>query len=229
LSNRIFVKRSAVCGSRIHGFRNEIRLRHFESACCVEFTVAYEGVVSKVRDSVYPAGRSNDWVKKTCAQREKLTIGGFALDGSKWDGLSTSPGARAGPLSTSVKVDHGYDKVSAADLRKRLEPLVRKTQAFAKRIAHTASGSSRSYWPKSIAGQSLPRESSGVRSSEACGRTCDPPCDNGRRASARTSRPGDDACCRCGAAPPCPGTEQTTSTALGPKGCPIRFAASQTR
>ena len=176
MSNRIFVKRSAVCGSRIHGFRNEIRLRHFESACCVEFTVAYECVVSKVRDSVYPAGRSNDWVKKTCAQREKLTIGGFALDGSKWDGLSTSPGARAGPLSTSVKVDHGYDKVSAADLRKRLEPLVRKTQAFAKRIAHTASGSSRSYWPKSIAGQSLPRESSGVRSSEACGRTCDPPC-----------------------------------------------------
>jgi bifunctional non-homologous end joining protein LigD len=31
---------------------------------------------------------------------------------------------------------HGFDKVSAADLRKRLEPLVRKTQAFSKRIAH---------------------------------------------------------------------------------------------
>jgi bifunctional non-homologous end joining protein LigD len=43
--------------------------------------------VSKVRDSKYPAGRSNDWVKKTCAQRETLTIAGFALDGSKWDGL----------------------------------------------------------------------------------------------------------------------------------------------
>jgi bifunctional non-homologous end joining protein LigD len=34
------------------------------------------------------------------------------------------------------KVDGGFDKVSAADLRKRLEPLVRKTQALAKRIAH---------------------------------------------------------------------------------------------
>ena len=34
------------------------------------------------------------------------------------------------------KVDHGFDKISAADLRKRLQPLVRKTQAFAKRITH---------------------------------------------------------------------------------------------
>jgi bifunctional non-homologous end joining protein LigD len=25
------------------------------------------GVVSKVRDSKYPTGRSNDWVKRTCA------------------------------------------------------------------------------------------------------------------------------------------------------------------
>jgi len=55
----------------------------FAHAC----KVGLEGVVSKVRDSVYPTGRSNDWVKKTCAQRETLTIAGFAFDGSKWDGL----------------------------------------------------------------------------------------------------------------------------------------------
>jgi len=34
------------------------------------------------------------------------------------------------------KVDHGFYKVSAADLRKRLEPLVRKSQPYSKRIAH---------------------------------------------------------------------------------------------
>jgi bifunctional non-homologous end joining protein LigD len=45
-----------------------------------------EGVVSKVRDSRYVSGRVNDWVKKTCAQRETLAIAGFALDGKKWDG-----------------------------------------------------------------------------------------------------------------------------------------------
>jgi bifunctional non-homologous end joining protein LigD len=33
----------------------------FEHAC----KIGLEGVVSKVRDSTYPTGRSNDWVKKT--------------------------------------------------------------------------------------------------------------------------------------------------------------------
>jgi bifunctional non-homologous end joining protein LigD len=37
-----------------------------------------EGVVSKVRDSRYPSGRGNDWVKKTCARRETLPIARFA-------------------------------------------------------------------------------------------------------------------------------------------------------
>jgi ATP-dependent DNA ligase len=55
----------------------------FKHAC----GIGLEGVVSKVRDSRYPSGRSNDWGKKTCAQRETLNIAGFALDGSKWDGL----------------------------------------------------------------------------------------------------------------------------------------------
>jgi hypothetical protein len=32
-------------------------------------------------------GRGLDWVKKTCAQLETLTIAGFALDGNDWDGI----------------------------------------------------------------------------------------------------------------------------------------------
>ncbi len=103
----------------------------FAHAC----KVGLEGVVSKVRDSVYPTGRSSDWVKKTCAQRETLTIAGFALDGTKWDGLYV--GRRKGPdLVYAGKVDHGFDKASTAELRRRLEPLVRKTQPYSKRIAH---------------------------------------------------------------------------------------------
>ena len=103
----------------------------FAHAC----KLGMEGVVSKVRDSTYPRGRSNDWVKKTCAQRETLTIAGFALDGTKWDGLYV--GRRKGAdLVYAGKVDHGFDKTSTAELRRRLEPLVRKTQPYAKRIAH---------------------------------------------------------------------------------------------
>jgi bifunctional non-homologous end joining protein LigD len=55
----------------------------FTHAC----KVGLEGVVSKVRDSVYASGRGNNWVKKTCAQRETLTIAGYALDEGKWDGM----------------------------------------------------------------------------------------------------------------------------------------------
>ena len=94
-----------------------------------------EGVVSKVRNGTYPTGRSNDWVKVTCAQRETLPIAGFALDGNKWDGLYI--GRRKGKdLIYAGKVDHGFDAASARALRARLTPLVRKTQPYSKRIAH---------------------------------------------------------------------------------------------
>ena len=39
------------------------------------------------RRSRYPTGQSRGWVKVTCAQRETLTIAGFSLDGTKWDGI----------------------------------------------------------------------------------------------------------------------------------------------
>jgi bifunctional non-homologous end joining protein LigD len=103
----------------------------FAHAC----KLGLEGVMSKVRDSVYPTGRSNEWVKKTCAQRETLAIAGFALDEGKWDGIYL--GRRKGKdLVYAGKVDNGFDKTSAADLQKRLRPLIRKTQPYAKRIAH---------------------------------------------------------------------------------------------
>jgi bifunctional non-homologous end joining protein LigD len=57
-------------------------------------SVGLEGVVSKVRDSRYTSGRGNDWVKKTCAQRETLTIAGFAL-GAPNGTVCISAGGRA--------------------------------------------------------------------------------------------------------------------------------------
>ena len=103
----------------------------FAHAC----NVGLEGVVSKVRDSRYPSGRGRDWVKTTCAQRETLTIAGFALDGNDWDGIYL--GRRKGDdLIYAGKVDHGFDKKSSAELRKRLTPLIRKTQPYTRRIAH---------------------------------------------------------------------------------------------
>ena len=98
----------------------------YQHAC----KVGLEGVVSKVRDSRYVSGRSNDWVKTTCAQRETLTIAGFALKEKKFDGIYL--GRRKGKdLVYAGKVDHGFDTASAKE-----KPLIRKTQPYAKKIAH---------------------------------------------------------------------------------------------
>ena len=115
-----------------------------------------EGVVSKVRDSRYQSGRSNDWVKKTCAQRETLPIAGFALKATKFDGIYV--GRRKGDLVYAGKVDHGFDAASAKDLQTRLKPLIRKTQPYAKKITH------RGIWVerKSNTGPSWPRARCGI-------------------------------------------------------------------
>jgi bifunctional non-homologous end joining protein LigD len=97
--------------------------------------VGLEGVVSKVRDSRYPSDRTNEWVKVTCAQRETLPIAGFALNGNKWDGIYVGR-EKAGQLIYAGKVDHGFTPETEKDLRARLKPLIRKTQPYAKRIAH---------------------------------------------------------------------------------------------
>ncbi|MGF6308854.1 ATP-dependent DNA ligase [Bradyrhizobium sp. i1.8.4] len=67
-----------------------------------------EGIVSKVRDGPYPKGRTSDWVGRL----------------------------KGDDLIYAGKVDHGFDKTSAADLQKRLKPLIRKTQPYTKRIGH---------------------------------------------------------------------------------------------
>jgi bifunctional non-homologous end joining protein LigD len=103
----------------------------YEHAC----GVGLEGVVSKVRDSRYPTGRTRNWVKVTCAQRETLPIAGFALDGNKLDGIYVGR-RKGGQLIYAGKVDHGFTAQSEKELRARLKPLIRKTQPYAKKIAH---------------------------------------------------------------------------------------------
>jgi bifunctional non-homologous end joining protein LigD len=83
----------------------------------------------------YTSARSNDWVKKTCPQRETLTIAGFALDGTKWDGLYLDR-RKGDDLIYAGKVDQGFDSASAKELQSKLKPLIRKTQPYSKRIAH---------------------------------------------------------------------------------------------
>lgn len=94
-----------------------------------------EGIVSKLASSPHAGRRGDHWVKTTCAHRETLAIAGFALDGSKWDGLFV--GRHMGDeFIYAGKVDHGFDKESETELRKLLKPLIRKTQPYTKRVSH---------------------------------------------------------------------------------------------
>jgi bifunctional non-homologous end joining protein LigD len=136
---------------RLPLFERKVQLRKIISDTDVQFSESFEvdgtemykhacktgleGVVSKVRDSRYNSGRTNDWVKKTCAQRETLAIAGFALDGKKFDGLYLAR-HKGDELVYAGKVDHGFDAASAKELQARLKPLTRKTQPYTKRIAH---------------------------------------------------------------------------------------------
>jgi bifunctional non-homologous end joining protein LigD len=54
---------------------------------------------------------------------------------NKFDGLYLGR-LKGADLVYAGKVDHGFDGASAKDLQTRLKSLVRKTQPYAKRIAH---------------------------------------------------------------------------------------------
>jgi ATP-dependent DNA ligase len=62
---------------------------------------------------------------------------GFALKEKQFDGIYL--GRRRGDdLIYAGEVDYGFDSASARELQARLEPLIRKTQPYAKKIAHRA-------------------------------------------------------------------------------------------
>ena len=73
--------------------------------------------------------------RKPARSARRLPIAGFALKENKFDGLYIGR-LKGKELIYAGKVDHGFDKTSAAELQKRLKPLIRKEQPYAKRIAH---------------------------------------------------------------------------------------------
>ena len=98
--------------------RGEIVLRH---AC----RMGLEGVVSKLRDSPYRAGRGQAWVKSKCSARQEFVIGGFVPS-------TASPRAigslvmgvfRDGKLHPVGRVGTGFSAAVAEGLMTRLQML----------------------------------------------------------------------------------------------------------
>jgi hypothetical protein len=94
---------------------------------------------------------------------------GFALDGNDWDSIYVGR-RRGNDLIYAGKVDHGFDKTSAAELRKCLTPLIRKTRPTPRRSRTRRSGLSPSCSPRSSTARSPPRVRCDTPSPKDCGR-----------------------------------------------------------
>ncbi len=96
----------------------------FQHAC----GYALEGIVSKRRDRPYHPGRSNDWVKVKCSNRDEFAVIGFTDPAGSRQGLGAlllGYYDGQGVLHYAGRVGTGFDDAQLAALRARLGPLER--------------------------------------------------------------------------------------------------------
>ncbi len=87
-----------------------------------------EGIVSKRRDRPYRPGRSNDWVKVKCANRDEFIVIGFTDPAGGRQGLGAlllGYYDRRGGLQYAGRVGAGFADAQLSALRAQLEPLER--------------------------------------------------------------------------------------------------------
>jgi bifunctional non-homologous end joining protein LigD len=101
--------------------------RVYEDACRLHL----EGIVSKRRHSRYPSGRTADWRKVACRERETFVIAGIAYKGKKFDGIYL---AWPGDMSYAGKVANGITRASQWNVEFRARNLHTHRQPLKKKI-----------------------------------------------------------------------------------------------
>jgi bifunctional non-homologous end joining protein LigD len=93
-----------------------------------------EGIVSKRRDRPYRSGRTGEWLKLKCVQREEFVIGGYSLPSTaQRKGLGAllvgyySP---EGELIYAGRVGTGFSEQVLLDLRQKLDALAQESNPF---------------------------------------------------------------------------------------------------
>lgn len=91
-----------------------------------------EGVVSKLADAPYRSGRSRDWIKSKCTNRQEFVIVGYLPSEKTGRGLrSILVGYRDGPsLRYGGRVGTGFSTRTGDDLKRRLDALKAKAPPF---------------------------------------------------------------------------------------------------
>jgi bifunctional non-homologous end joining protein LigD len=116
----------------------------FRQAC----TFGLEGIVSKRADLGYHSGRSKDWLKVKCLQRQEFVIVGFTNPEKSRVGLGALLLGvyESKELVYAGKVGTGFDDRTLLDLRKRLDKLEIDKPAF--KNAPRGAEARRSHWVK---------------------------------------------------------------------------------
>ncbi|WP_428311993.1 DNA ligase D [Hydrocarboniphaga sp.] len=92
-----------------------------------------EGIIGKKADAPYREGRSRDWIKLKCNQRQEFVIVGYSESDARAGFRSLLLGLRDnGELRFAGRVGTGFNDQSIADLSKRLKKLVIEKSALAK-------------------------------------------------------------------------------------------------
>jgi bifunctional non-homologous end joining protein LigD len=101
----------------------------FQRAC----KLGLEGLVSKRLAAPYRSGRTINWTKVTCRNRETFYAVGIANKGKKFDGVYLA--RRDGDeLLYAGKVERGFTEVLEKALKKRLEPFRTRTQPLTSKV-----------------------------------------------------------------------------------------------
>lgn len=98
--------------------------------------LSLEGVISKKRNGTYRPGRSKDWVKSRCAERQELVICGYVPSTTGRDAIGSLVMGyyEDGALIHAGRVGTGYSQKMAHELMALLKPLARKTSPFKSRL-----------------------------------------------------------------------------------------------
>ncbi len=98
--------------------------------------LSLEGIVSKLRNGPYRSGRSKDWLKSKCAERQEFVIAGFmpSTTAHKAIGSLVLGYYEDGRLVHAGRVGTGFTAVVAADLYERLEEIRVAESPFAERL-----------------------------------------------------------------------------------------------
>ena len=98
--------------------------------------LSLEGIVSKLRNAPYRSGRSKDWVKSKCAERQEFVIAGFVPSSvaRKSIGSLVLGYYERNRLINAGRVGTGFTAAVAADLYERLAKIRVSECPFARRL-----------------------------------------------------------------------------------------------